>query len=504
MVTPLILAIDQGTTNTKALLIGADGKLRAHASAPLTSAYPKPGWAEQSASAIWESVRTVIASIVAEVGTEGIAGVAITNQRESLVVWDAETSKPVAPCILWQCRRTAEICERLIGEGKSKTVEEKTGLAINPLFPASKLGWVLTNVPAAADLARAGRLRAGTIDTWLLSNLTGGRSFATDHSNASRTQLFNTATLEWDAELCALFGVQAATLATPVPSDSHFGETATGATALPGGLPILAMMGDSHAALYGHGVREPGQVKATYGTGSSLMTLTPRRITSVHGLSGTIAWSTRAGVVHAIEGNITVSAQAAAFMATMLGLPDVGALSDLAQTVPDSGGVTFVPALAGLGAPHWDDLARGSIDGLTLSSTPAHVARATFEAVALQICDVFTAMEADVGTPLKRLLADGGASRNGFLMQLQADLLGREVVRSDLAEVGAIGVAAMAFSAIGIPCDAVIGGAILTTFAPSISEAARSSALLCWRSAIARARFAPDDGRTPAPGDPGA
>ncbi len=494
MATPLILAIDQGTTNTKALLIGADGKVRAHASAPLTSDYPKPGWAEQSATAIWESVRTVIADIVAEAGTADIAGVAIANQRESLVVWDAETGEPVAPCILWQCRRTADICERLIGEGKSKTVEEKTGLAINPLFPASKLGWVLANVPAAAELAQAGRLRAGTIDTWLLSNLTGGKSFATDHSNASRTQLFNTETLEWDPELCALFGVQTTTLATPMPSDSHFGETATGCTALPAGVPILAMMGDSHAALYGHGVREPGQVKATYGTGSSLMALTPGRITSAHGLSGTIAWSTGAGVAYAIEGNITVSAQAAAFMATMLGLPDVGALSDLAQTVPVSGGVSFVPALAGLGAPHWDDHARGAIDGLTLSSTPAHVARATFEAIALQICDVFTAMEADVGTPLKSLRADGGASRNAFLMQLQADLLGREVVRSDLAEVGAIGAAAMAFSAIGISSDALMGAANPASFVPSITDAARSSALLRWRKAIARARFTRDEG----------
>ncbi len=398
--------------------------------------------------------------------------------------------RPIAPCILWQCRRTADSCAALIDSGHSPDVEAKTGLAINPLFPASKLGWIIANnVRLLRILRESGTLRAGTVDTWLLWNLTGGKSFATDHSNASRTQLFNTETLLWDAELCGLFGAPCGALAAVMPSDSRFGETVAGATALPAGVPVLAMMGDSHAALYGHGVRTPGQVKATYGTGSSLMALTPGRIASCHGLSGTIAWSTGAGVAYAIEGNITVSAQAAAFVATMLRLPDAAALSDLAQTTASSEGVTFIPALAGLGAPHWDDQVRGVIDGLTLSSTPAHVARATFEAIALQIRDVFSAIEADIGTGLGSLRADGGASRNSFLMQLQADLLGREVIRSDLAEVGAIGVAAMALTSVGIDPSPLLLGAAPATFHPMITETARAAQLSKWKQALARARF---------------
>lgn len=400
---------------------------------------------------------------------------------------------PICPAILWQCRRTADICDRLIAGGHDPDVVAASGLGINPLFPASKLGWVMAHVPAVAQRARTGHLRAGTVDAWLLWNLTGGQSFATDHSNASRTQLFNTRTLTWDAALCDLFNVPMGALAAPMPSDSRFGETARGVTDLPAGVPVLAMMGDSHAALYGHGVRAPGTVKATYGTGSSLMTLTPGRVGSAHGLSGTIAWTTRDGTAHALEGNITVSAQAAAYMAKMLGLADAGALSDLAQTVTGSHGVTFVPALAGLGAPHWDDHATGAIDGLTLGSAPAHVARATFEAIAFQIADVFAAMEADVGARLESLRADGGASRNDFLMQLQADLLGREVLRADIGEVGALGVASMAFSSMEGGTKAVASGAAPRVFHPALPETQRAAQAARWKRAVGRAK----SGRAP-------
>ena len=494
MSTPQILAIDQGTTNTKALLIDAQGTIHATASAPLQSSYPQPGWAEQSASAIWDSVRTVIAEIVAQAGHDAIAGLAIANQRESLVVWDAQTSAPLAPCILWQCRRSADRCASLIAAGQGAMVAARTGLAINPLFPASKLGWVMDHVPAAPDLARRGQLRAGTVDSWLLWNLTGGESFATDHSNASRTQLFNTETLAWDDALCTLFGAPKEALAEVKTSDSRFGTLRAGATALPGGVPIVAMMGDSHAALYGHGIDAPGQVKATYGTGSSLMALTPERTPSRHGLSATIAWSTQAGVAHAIEGNITVSAQAAAYMTTMLGLRDVQALSELAQTVPDSNGVTFLPALAGLGAPHWNDRATGALEGLTLGAGPAHVARATFEAIALQIRDVFGAMEADTGTPLAQLRADGGASGNDFLMQLQADLLDRPVVRSSRAEIGAIGVARMGFKGLGVTLAPLRDTEDARAFPPQMPPPEREAILARWQSAIARAIAAAERG----------
>jgi glycerol kinase len=366
-----------------------------------------------------------------------------------LVVWDAETSRPICPAPIWQCRRTAAASARLIAEGHDPFVVERTGLGINPLFPAGKLAWVLQNVPGAQDLSNQGRLRAGTVDAWLLWNLTGGAVFATDHSNASRTQLFDTKTLEFSQELAGIFGADVACLPGPLPSDSRFGNTAAGATALAPGVPVHAMMGDSHAALYGHGIRKPGAVKATYGTGSSLMTLTGSRVASCHGLSGTIAWTNRAGTAHALEGNITVSAQAAAFMARLLGIGDAAALSDMAQTVPDSGGVVFVPALAGLGAPHWNDAARGTVTGMTHGTLPAHLARASFEAIAHQIADVYQAMELDIGHGLDGILADGGASGNAFLMQLQADLLGHAVTTNGFEEIGAFGVAAMAMEAMG-------------------------------------------------------
>lgn len=482
--TGLVLAIDQGTTNTKAVLVDAAGQIHGRASAPLTTDYPRPGWAEQSASAIWQSVQAVIATLVAQGGGQ-IEAIAIANQRETLVMWDARSGQPVAPAIIWQCRRTAQDCAALLAAGHDARVVDLTGLGINPLFPASKLGWALRHIPAVADLAAAGQLRAGTVDAWLLWNLTGGARFATDHSNASRTQLFDTAKLEWSAELCTLFGAPITALPTPLPSDAEFGVTAD-STALPPGIPIRAMMGDSHAALYGHGVRAPGPVKATFGTGSSLMTLTPARVASSHGLSGTIAWSDRHGTAHALEGNITVSAQAAAFMAGILGVADAKTLSDLAQTVPDAGGVAFVPALAGLGAPHWDDQATGLITGMTHGTTAAHLARATFEAIAHQIADVFAAMEADIGHPLASLSADGGASGNGFLMQLQADILGRPVQRAHAEEVGALGAAAMAFAALGHPApDAEAAAARVT---PALAEADRQAQRAAWAKAIARAR----------------
>jgi glycerol kinase len=476
-----VLAIDQGTTNTKAVLIDDQGRVVGRASAPLTTSYPHPGWAEQSASAIWASVQDVIAEIV---GTSGPAdAIAIANQRETLVVWDAASSQPVCPAPIWQCRRTAPECAALIADGHNDTVRRLTGLGINPLFPASKLAWVLRNVPQARDLLARGQLRAGTVDSWLLWNLTGGASFACDHSNASRTQLFDTATLSFSSELGAIFDAPISCLPAALPSDSHFGSTASGQTALPAGIPVHAIMGDSHAALYGHGIRLPGTVKATYGTGTSLMTLTAARVASGHGLSGTIAWSDSQGTAYALEGNITVSAQAAAYMAGILGLQDAAALSDLAQTVTDNGGVSFIPALAGLGAPHWDDHATGTIMGMTHGTTRAHLARATFEAITLQICDVFTAMEKDIGQPLSSLRADGGASGNAFLMQLQADLLGRPVEAANLEEVGAMGAAAMAFSAYGhrIPLPAVSH-----SYLPGTSVAGSQTIKALWAQALTK------------------
>ena len=444
-----ILAIDQGTTNTKAILVDTEGNPVRIASVPMTSSYPRPGWAEQSAEAIWQSVRDVIARASADAGPDEIAGIAISNQRETLVLFDVQTGEPIAPAILWQCRRSSDLCAGLIDAGHDEKVVSATGLSINPLFPASKISWVLQNDAHARELAEAGRLRACTVDAWLCYKLTGESRFVTDHSNASRTQLFNINTLTWDADICALFGVDPSLLPTPLPSDSIFGTTAAGATVLPKGVPIRAVMGDSHAALFGHGVRKPGLVKATYGTGSSLMTLTTDRVTSRNGLSSTIAWTDRNATYYALEGNITVSAQAAAFMSALMGTDSVAVLSDFAESVNNSMGVVFVPALSGLGAPHWNDYATGTITGMTLGTTRAHLARATFEAIALQVCDVFTAMERDIGVDLLGILADGGASSNSFLMQLQSDLMNRTVSCSARAEVSALGVAYMALAGLG-------------------------------------------------------
>lgn len=482
-----VLAIDQGTTNTKALLISEVGEVLARASIPLITAYPNAGWAEQSAEDIWTSVKDAIEQIFNQVGADIIDAIAIANQRETLVVWDAQNSEPICPAIIWQCRRTVDRCTELTAKGHEQTVLDATGLQINPLFPATKLHWVMNNVPQAKALAANGNLRAGTVDSWLLWKLTGGKCFFTDHSNASRTQLFDTETLKFSQELCDLNEVPIECLPKPLPSDSDFGETDSGATALPDGIPILAMMGDSHAALYGHGVREPGAVKATFGTGSSLMTLTPKRIASNNGLSGTIAWTDKNGPTYALEGNITVSGQAASFMANLMGIDGPNKLSALAQTVDDTNGVCFVPALAGLGAPHWDDKAKGTITGMTHGTKPAHLALASLEAIAQQIADVFGSMEQDIGHSISSLRADGGASSNDFLMQIQANILGRDVHRPENEEVGAFGAAEMAFSNLITGSNFETG--TITVFSPNIENGERDDFRTMWSKALAKAKL---------------
>lgn len=482
--TGFVLAIDQGTTNTKALLVSADGRVHQQAAVPNVVTYPQPGWAEQSATALVEGVKQVIAEVMGKADGAEILAVAISNQRESIVVWDAATGQPIGPCIIWQCRRSAPTCDALRDADHAGLIEARTGLALDPLFPAGKIAWLLDNVPGARKRAERGDLRAGTVDSWLLWNLTGGAVHATDHSNAARTQLFNTETLAWDQELATLFDVPLSLLPQVRSSDSEFGRAAAGVSALPSGVPVHAMIGDSHAALYGHGVRAPGTVKATYGTGTSLMTLTPERVLSRHGISSTIAWSQAGKVAYALEGNISVSGQAAAFMAQLLGLDDAAALSSLAASVPDSNGASFVPALVGLGAPHWRSDARGTITGLSLGTVPAHLARAALEAIAFQVTDVFVAMEQDTGVPMAELRADGGASRNDFLMQFQADILGRAVAAAAAPEVSALGAAAMAFAGLGIEMPPVLPA---NQHRPVMTAEARAAHLRRWHGAVAQA-----------------
>lgn len=479
-----ILAIDQGTTNTKALLVSARGEILARASRPTSVAYPRAGWAEQSAADIWAGVREVIAEVMA--AGHPVAGVAITNQRETIGLWDARSGEPVAPFALWQCRRSSARCADLRARGYEPDVVAKTGLTLDPMFSAAKLACLLDDVPDARARAEDGGLKAGTVDAWLLWNLTGGRH-ATDHTNASRTQLMNLETLDWDQDLAELFTVPLSILPEILPSDAIFGTTAEGATALPAGVPICTMMGDSHAALFGHGFEGPSRVKATCGTGSSLMTVTDRRVWSAHGLSSTIAWSQGDAVFHALEGNISVSGHAAAFTARLLGLADEQALSDLARTVDDADGVCLVPALAGLGAPHWHDGARGMICGMTLATTPAHVARAAFEAIALQIRDVFVAMEADLHGGLPELSVDGGAAQNPLLAQLLADLLDRPVRRPGAPEISALGAARMAAQRLGLAQAAPASTDEI--FTPSLPAARRAEIIGRWRDGLARAAF---------------
>jgi glycerol kinase len=479
-----ILAIDQGTSNTKTLLVAPDGSILLSRARAMEIAYPKAGWVEQSASDIWDTVVALVAE-VAEAGMAGsVAALAISNQRETVVLWDAASGEPIGPAIVWQCGRSADRCTALRAAGHAEEIIARSGLAVDPMFGAGKIAWLLDSLPEARDRAVRGELRCGTIDSWLVWKLTGGAVHATDHSNASRTQLLNLDTLDWDSDLARLFDVPLSILPEIRASDGGFGSLAAGATALPAGIPIQAVLGDSHAALFEHAATGAA-VKATIGTGSSLMATTPARVHSAHGLSSTIAWSRGDRVQHAIEGNISVSGHAAAFAAEMLGLSDGDALTKLATTVDDSGGVVFVPALAGLGAPHWSSDARGSISGLTLASRPAHVARAALEAIALQIGDVFDAIEADLGTHFTDVSVDGGAARNDMLVQLVADLLDRTVLRPHIAEASALGAARLAADALGLRSP----GTPTPTdrFEPNMPASRRHAIRHHWHDAVARA-----------------
>lgn len=475
-----ILAVDQGTTNTKALLIAADsGEVLGRASHPLGVTVPRPGWAEQSAEAIWGSVAGAIAEVLATTPGVEVATIAIANQRETVLLWDAASGEPVAPAISWQCRRTSDRCVAL--RPHEAAIVASTGLGVDPLASSTKLAWLLDEIPGARARAEAGELRAGTVDSWLLSRLTGGAVHATDPSNASRTQLMSLDTLDWDPAMLKLFGIPAAVLATIRPSDSRFGETR--AAGVPSGLPIHTMMGDSHAALLGHGFADAGQAKVTCGTGSSLMGVTPGRVHSSHGLWSTIAWVKGDQVFHALEGNVAVSGHAAAFAVRLMNLKDETELGALAASVESSEGVTFVPALAGLGAPHWRDAARGSLTGMSLGTRPAHVARAVLEGIALQISDIVFAMDADLGTPPATLSVDGGAAGNDLLVQILADAIGRPVLRPHQLDLGARGVARLAAEAAGLVSDPWPEG-LRDRFEPMMREADRDAMLGRWRAAV--------------------
>jgi len=482
-----VLAIDQGTTNTKVLALDPDGRVVARHSVPTPIAYPQPGWVEQSGDEIWRATTAAIEGCIAALPKGAtVAAIGISNQRESVLLWRRSTGETVGPCVTWQCRRSSDLIDALRSPDVEESVVSKTGLGLDPLFPAAKIGWLLDAYPEARALAGRGDLCAGTIDSWLLFNLTGREVHATDASNASRTQLFDIHRQIWSDELCALFGVPGAILPRIHDSDARFGAAKSIHRRLEG-VPVYAMMGDSHAALFGHGVRSPGAVKATYGTGSSLMTLTETPVRSRSGLSTTVAWRRSGKTAYALEGNISVSAQAAAWMADLMGLPDVAALTELAAKSGGGGAVCFVPALAGLGAPYWKDRARAALTGMSLATSRSDVARATLEAIALQICDVFGAMEHDLGASLARLSVDGGATQNDLLMQFQADLLGRPVQRLKILELSAFGAGTLAGAASGVMEEARIEALVKDAgdeIAPRLDPAARGAKIAAWSAAV--------------------
>ena len=390
--TTAILAIDQGTTNSKAVLVSTAGEILSRGSSPVGIEHPQPGWVEQNPMRVWESVKEAIASCLQAGPAIDILGIAISNQRESVTVWDAVTGEPLGPVVSWQCRRSAPACAELIAAGHAPRVQALTGLPIDPMFPGPKMRWLLDRVPSDRDI------RLGTIDAWLIHCFTDGAVHACDTANAARSQLFDLNDQVWSDELCALFGVPKSSLPEVRDSGARFGVTHN-VPGLADGIPIAAAIGDSHAALFGHGAFHPGDGKVTFGTGSSIMTTLPRFIAPEQGITTTIAWSIGGKPTYAFEGNILVSAASLPWMAEMLGLPDVQALTELAATA-QSGGPGFVPAFVGLGAPYWHSDARALFAGITFGTTRAQMARAVTDSIAFQVHDVFKAMASQSPAPL--------------------------------------------------------------------------------------------------------
>jgi len=490
----LILAIDQGTTNTKALLVDAAGAVVATASRPVECRYPRPAWVEQEGSSLWTSVAQAVDECLAGDAPSRLSAVAISNQRESVLLWDRATGSPLGPVVVWQCRRSAPFCDELRSRGLEPLLRERTGLTVDALFSASKVRWLLDNVDGARARAERGELCLGTVDSWVLWNLTGGAAHACDLTNASRTQLLDIDRRRWDPELVSLFGIPPRALPEIRPSSGDFGKT-RGQGRLPAGVPIAAAIGDSHAALFGHGAPTPGAIKATYGTGSSLMTTTPGLVRSTRGLSSTVAWA-RADVTYALEGNISATGAAVQWTGELLGLSGAEEVDALAAEVDDSGGVYLVPAFVGLGAPHWNQSARGLLCGITRGTRRAHVARAALEGIAYQIRDVFELMVAETGSEDPVLLADGGASRSDFLMQLQADILGCPVIRNLSTDLSALGAAYLAGLAIGTWKDDREIAELprkVDRIEPCLPATARDAAYAGWKDALWRSM--PSTGR---------
>lgn len=440
-----ILALDQGTTSSRAIVFNRGGNIVSLAQKEFTQIYPEPGWVEHDPAEIWSTQVAVAAEAIVKGGItpKDIAALGITNQRETTILWDRETGKPVYNAIVWQDRRTASYCDSLKGT-YSKTIQEKTGLVIDAYFSATKVAWILDNVPGTREKAEAGRLAFGTVDSWLIWNLTAGAVHATDVTNASRTMLFNIHSVAWDTELLQLFKIPISLLPTVHASSEVLGETA--GQILAHKIPIAGVAGDQQAALFGQLCTKKGMVKSTYGTGCFMLMNTGNEpIHSTNNLITTIAWKIGNEVQYALEGSIFIGGAVVQWLRDGLGIITSSAeIEALALQAPDNGGVYFIPAFAGLGAPHWDQFARGTMVGITRGTTKAHIARAALESIALQTMDVLKAMEADAQLSIQELRVDGGATVNNLLMQLQATILATHVIRPAVTEVTALGAAYLA------------------------------------------------------------
>ena len=446
-----ILALDQGTTSSRAIVFDHDGKICSVAQKEFTQYFPKPGWVEHNPNEIWSSQASVIAESISAIDINGldIAGIGITNQRETTIVWDIDTEEPIYNAIVWQDRRTADYCDKLKAEGLIDTIREKTGLIIDAYFSGTKIKWILDNVPGARQRAEQGKLRFGNVDSWLVWRLTRGEVHVTDVTNASRTMLFNINTLKWDADLLKLLDIPVSMLPEVKSSSEVYGHTKT--TIFAHEVPISGIAGDQQAALFGQMCIEPGAIKNTYGTGCFVMLNTGEKpVKSENNLLTTIAWKIGDKINYALEGSIYVGGSVVQWLRDGLCcIKSSSEIEELAASVPDSGGVFFVPALTGLAAPYWDQHARGTIIGITRGTTTAHIARAALDGIAFQTYDIARAMAKDMGAPLTELKVDGGASRNNLLMQYQANLLGIKVVRPKITETTALGAAYLAGLAVG-------------------------------------------------------
>lgn len=485
-----ILAIDQGTTGSRAVLYDKRGRKVSSAYREFPQHFPRPGWVEHDPRDLWGSVSWAIDSALSKAPRARVAAVGITNQRETTVVWDRATGKPVHNAIVWQCRRTAARCDRLKKAGDGKVITRRTGLPIDAYFSATKIEWILTNVPGAMARARKGRLLFGTPDTWILWNLTGGRSHMTDPTNASRTMLYAIGRKAWDRDLCATFRVPASMLPTVKPSSGMFGVTVrTGR--LPAGIPITGIAGDQQAALFGQACFEPGTVKNTYGTGCFiLLNAGKRRPVSRHGLITTIGCGSKGEPVYVLEGAVFIAGAAIQWLRDGLKILKTAGVSEkMALDVKDTGGVYFVPALTGLGAPYWDQGARGTIVGITRGTRASHIARAALEAMCYQTKDVLDAMEKDAHVRIRSVKVDGGAAGNGFVCQFQSDVLGSDVVRPRVIEITSLGVAYLAGLAVGYWKDAAEikrCWKVDRVFTPRMPRAEAARLYAGWQGAVER------------------